>query len=73
MKLFVDRFRYQASKAKQVQSRIKMLEKITPIEVPPERKKVRFTFPASAQEWPHGDRAARHGEGLRRHPSSSAG
>ena len=49
MKLFTDRFRYKASKAKQVQSRIKMLEKITPIEVPPERKKVRFTFPASAR------------------------
>ena len=47
MKLFIDRFRYKASKAKQVQSRIKMLEKITPIEVPPERKKVHFTFPAS--------------------------
>ncbi len=47
MKLFIDRFRYKASKAKQVQSRIKMLEKITPIEVPPERKKVHFSFPAS--------------------------
>ena len=49
MKLFIDRFRYKASKAKQVQSRIKMLEKITPIEVPPDRKKVHFTFPASAR------------------------
>ena len=49
MKLFIDRFRYKASKAKQAQSRIKMLEKITPIEVPPERKTVHFTFPASAR------------------------
>ena len=49
MRLFIDRFRYKASKAKQVQSRVKMLEKITPIEVPPERKKVHFTFPASAR------------------------
>ena len=43
---FVDRFRYQATKAAQVQSRIKALDKIEPIEVPPERKRVKFTFPA---------------------------
>jgi ATP-binding cassette subfamily F protein 3 len=42
---FIDRFRYQATKAAQVQSRIKMLDKIGPIDVPPERKRVRFTFP----------------------------
>src|SRR6185369_13559794 len=29
-----------------VQSRIKMLDKVVPIEVPPERKRVHFTFPA---------------------------
>ena len=46
MKAFIDRFRYQATKAAQVQSRIKMYDKIVPIEVPPERKRVRFTFPA---------------------------
>ncbi|HUL71550.1 MAG TPA: ABC-F family ATP-binding cassette domain-containing protein [Vicinamibacterales bacterium] len=46
MRAFIDRFRYQATKAAQVQSRIKMLEKIVPIEVPPERKRVHFTFPA---------------------------
>ncbi len=45
MRAFIDRFRYQATKAAQVQSRIKMLEKIVPIEVPPERKRVHFTFP----------------------------
>ena len=44
---FIDRFRYQATKAAQVQSRVKMLEKITPLEVPPEPKRVHFTFPAS--------------------------
>ena len=49
MKMFIDRFRYQATKAAQVQSRIKMLEKITPIEVPPERKRVHFTFPTAAR------------------------
>jgi ATP-binding cassette subfamily F protein 3 len=47
--MFIDRFRYQATKASQVQSRIKLLEKVVPIEVPPERKKVHFTFPAAAK------------------------
>ncbi len=45
VKMFIDRFRYQATKAAQVQSRIKLLEKVVPIEVPPERKRIHFTFP----------------------------
>jgi ATP-binding cassette subfamily F protein 3 len=49
VKMFVDRFRYQATKAAQVQSRIKMLEKVVPIEVPPERKKIHFNFPTCAR------------------------
>jgi ATP-binding cassette, subfamily F, member 3 len=49
IKMFIDRFRYQATKASQVQSRIKLLEKVVPIEVPPERRKVHFTFPAAAR------------------------
>ena len=49
VKMFVDRFRYQATKAAQVQSRIKMLEKVVLIEVPPERKRIRFTFPSCAK------------------------
>jgi ATP-binding cassette subfamily F protein 3 len=49
VKMFIDRFRYQATKAAQVQSRIKLLEKVVPIEVPPERKRIRFTFPACAR------------------------
>ena len=49
VKMFIDRFRYQATKAAQVQSRIKMLEKVVPIEVPPERKKIHFTFPSCAK------------------------
>ena len=49
MNAFINRFRYQATKAAQVQSRIKMLEKIVPIEIPPERKRVHFTFPTSVK------------------------
>jgi ATP-binding cassette subfamily F protein 3 len=46
MEAFINRFRYQATKAAQVQSRIKMLDKIVPIEIPPDRKRVHFSFPA---------------------------
>jgi ATP-binding cassette subfamily F protein 3 len=49
VKAFIDRFRYQATKASQVQSRVKMLEKVVPIEIPPERKRVHFTFPPCAK------------------------
>jgi ATP-binding cassette subfamily F protein 3 len=49
MQAFINRFRYQATKAAQVQSRIKMLDKIVPIEIPPERKRVHFQFPACAR------------------------
>ena len=49
MQHFIDRFRYQATKAAQVQSRIKMLDKIVRVEIPPERKRVRFAFPACAR------------------------
>jgi ATP-binding cassette subfamily F protein 3 len=45
MQAFINRFRYQATKASQVQSRIKMMDKIVRIEIPPERKRVRFNFP----------------------------
>ena len=42
---FVDRFRAKASKAKQAQSRIKMIEKLSPINTPQEAALKRFTFP----------------------------
>jgi ATP-binding cassette subfamily F protein 3 len=42
---FINRFRYQATKAKQVQSRIKELERIERIGLPPEEKSIHFSFP----------------------------
>src|SRR4030081_3756568 len=45
LEVFINRFRYQATKAKQVQSSIKELEKIERIEIPPEEKTIHFTFP----------------------------
>ena len=44
---FVDRFRYTASKASQVQSRLKALEKIEKVVIPRTVKKVHYTFPAA--------------------------
>ncbi len=42
---FISRFRYQANKASLVQSRVKQLEKIERISVPPPRKRIAFRFP----------------------------
>ncbi|PLX76599.1 MAG: ABC transporter ATP-binding protein [Desulfuromonas sp.] len=60
---FINRFRYQANKASLVQSRVKKLEKIERIVLPPEKKKIAFAFPPP----PKGGRIALelHGAGQR--------
>jgi ATP-binding cassette, subfamily F, member 3 len=45
LEAFINRFRATATKAKQVQSRIKELEKIERIEVPPDEQTIHFSFP----------------------------
>jgi ATP-binding cassette subfamily F protein 3 len=49
LEAFINRFRAQATKAKQVQSRIKELERIGRIEIPAEEKTIHFTFPQPKQ------------------------
>jgi len=45
LEAFINRFRATATKAKQVQSRIKELDKIERIEVPPDEQTIHFKFP----------------------------
>jgi ATP-binding cassette subfamily F protein 3 len=60
LEAFINRFRYQATKAKQVQSRIKELEKIERIEIPEQESTIHFKFP---QPQPSG-RMVAEAEGL---------
>lgn len=46
---FIERFRYKATKARQVQSRIKQMEKIEIIEVEDEEEEIHFHFPQAQQ------------------------
>jgi len=45
LEAFINRFRAQATKAKQVQSRIKELERMEKVEIPPDEKAIHFSFP----------------------------
>ena len=49
MQAFVDRFRAKASKAKQAQSRLKMLERMEPIAAATENNVANFNFPSPEQ------------------------
>ena len=57
---FIERFRYKATKAKQVQSRIKQLDKVEIIEIPGHLKKLSFSFPPA----PHSGNDVLKVEGL---------
>jgi ATP-binding cassette subfamily F protein 3 len=46
---FIERFRYKATKARQVQSRIKQLEKIETVEIEGEEDEIHFHFPPPQQ------------------------
>jgi ATP-binding cassette subfamily F protein 3 len=45
IKAFADKFRYKATKAAQVQSRLKELDRMEKIELPPENKPIHLKFP----------------------------
>ena len=49
MEAFIERFRYKATKAKQVQDRVRKLEKIERIVVPEQKKIVHFNFQQPAR------------------------
>ncbi len=46
---FIERFRYKATKARQVQSRIKQMEKMEFIEIEDNEEEIHFHFPAARQ------------------------
>ena len=50
---FIERFRYKASKARQVQSRIKMLGRLDRVEVDGDTRRIRFSFPAPPRTGRH--------------------
>ncbi|MFZ1081546.1 MAG: ABC-F family ATP-binding cassette domain-containing protein [Candidatus Kryptoniota bacterium] len=46
---FIERFRYKATKARQVQSRIKQLEKLDIVEIEDNEEEIHFHFPSARQ------------------------
>lgn len=63
MEAFIEKFRYKATKAKQVQDRVRKLEKIKRIEIPEEKKTVHFNF----QQPPRTGDAVVKIEGVKKH------
>ena len=59
---FIERFRYKATKARQVQSRIKQLEKLELIEIEDEEGGIHFGFPPA----PHSGRVVMELKGVRK-------
>ncbi|MDD4010654.1 MAG: ABC-F family ATP-binding cassette domain-containing protein [Sphaerochaetaceae bacterium] len=57
---FIEKFRYKATKSRQVQSRVKALEKIEPVVIPGHLKKLVFHFPPA----PHSPNTIVNIEGL---------
>ncbi len=72
LQVFVDRFKAKASKAVQAQSRVKMLEKMTPITAPEDAKKVVFTFPEPEELVAADHQPGRGGRRLRRPAGAAA-
>jgi ATP-binding cassette subfamily F protein 3 len=60
MEVFIRRFRYKASKARQVQSRLGQLERVARVQPPPVQKRIHFHFP----DPPHGGNLALRLQGL---------
>jgi len=50
---FIERFRYKSSKARQVQSRVKMLDRLDRVEVEGAARQIRFSFPAPPRTGRH--------------------
>ena len=64
---FIERFRYKKTKARQVQSRIKQLDKMERVEVRSTKvKSVKFRFPAAAAQRAHRHHPLQRRQALRR-------
>ena len=63
---FIERFRAKATKARQVQSRVKMLDRMERIELDPVAREIRLAFPAPPRTGRRVARAAGAPQGLRR-------
>ena len=73
LQAFIDRFKAKASKARQAQSRVKMLEKMTPIAAMVTERRAADQHPGARQAAVAADRRARRrGDRLRARPAGAA-